>query len=533
MTKPRILVIDDEPGISMLCDRLLTRAGFDVISQTEPKRALESLQSERFDLLLVDIRMPEISGFDVIQRAHELQPEMAILAMTGFGTVETAIQALRRGVDGLILKPFERAELTQAVEQALTDSQQKQDAARMQALRPLFSITETLLSETRPDRLLELILDSVSDQLRCLNLGFYVYSEKDQSLNLLGGRGKMIAAGPVSAEGNAISRAAAQGTAVWNVAGPPADPSLLKEMAELQLSSIMCVPTALVNMSSVLYAARNAGEAPFRESDLEMFLILARQSTIAMENARLYEELRAYVRRVEESQQALVQAEKLAAAGRLTASIAHEINNPLQSVRNCLHLAMREDLPPEMRHNYFELTRQEVDRLISTVQRMLDFYRPSAEFKPVQMLDLLEHVLNLLSQQLRERNIRVTTAWPARLPSVMAISNQIEQVFINLVLNAFDAMPQGGELWISITQKKKMVEIVFQDSGAGVPAELRQSIFEPFTSTKGGGTGLGLSVSYDIVTAHNGRLDLLNNSKPGACFRVMLPINNEITEEKS
>jgi len=532
VTQSRILVVDDESGISLLCDRLLTRAGYSVIAHTDPQKALDSVDSESFDLLLVDIRMPEISGFDVIQRAHELQPEMAILAMTGFGTVETAIQALRRGVDGLILKPFEKAELIQAVEQALSDSQQKQDAARMQALRPLFSITETLLSETRPDRLLELILDRVSSQLRCSNLGFYVYSERDQSLSLLGGRGKMLADGPVSANGNAVARAAAQAVALWHVAGPVGDTSLVREMAELQLCSIMCVPTSLVNMSSVLYAARNAGEAPFRESDLEMFLILARQSTVAMENARLYEELRAYVRRVEESQQALVQAEKLAAAGRLTASIAHEINNPLQSVRNCLHLAMREDVPPEMRQNYFDLTRQEVDRLINTVQRMLDFYRPSAEFKPVQMLDLLEHILNLLTQQLRERNIRVTTAWPARLPSVLAISNQIEQVFINLVLNAYDAMPQGGELWISITQKKKMVEIVFQDSGSGVPAEMLQSIFEPFVSTKGG-TGLGLSVSYDIVTAHGGRLDLLNNGKPGACFRVMLPINNEITENKS
>jgi len=295
------------------------------------------------------------------------------------------------------------------------------------------------------------------------------------------------------------------------------------------LGTVMCVPTSLVNIRSVIFAARNQGDPPFREADLEMFLILARQSTVAMENARLYEELRAYVRRVEESQQALVQAEKLAAAGRLTASIAHEINNPLQSVRNCLHLAMREDLPNEMRQNYFELTRQELDRLITTVQRMLDFYRPSAEFKPVQVLDLLEHVLNLLSQQLRERNIRVTTSWPAKLPSVMAISNQIEQVFINLVLNAFDVMPQGGELWISIAQKRKMVEILFQDSGPGVPPEMREAIFEPFVSTKGG-TGLGLSVSYDIVTAHSGRLDLLAERQPGACFRVMLPTYNAVRE---
>ena len=121
----------------------------------------------------------------------------------------------------------------------------------------------------------------------------------------------------------------------------------------------------------------------------------ARQATIAMENARLYEELRTYVRRMEKSQQALVQAEKLAVAGRLTASIAHEINNPLQGVSNCFHLATREDVPPEMRQKYLDMTQLELERLMTTVQRMLDFYRPSAEFVPVQVLDLLDHVLNL------------------------------------------------------------------------------------------------------------------------------------------
>ncbi len=243
-----------------------------------------------------------------------------------------------------------------------------------------------------------------------------------------------------------------------------------------------------------------------------------------MENARLYEELRAYVKKIEGSQQALVQAEKLAVAGRLTASIAHEINNPLQGVRNCFHLAMREDLPADMRKKYLDMTQQELERLMTTVQRMLDFYRPSAEFKPVQILDLLEHVLSLLDQQLHDRKIRVTTSWPARLPSIKAISNQIEQVFINLILNAHDAMLDGGELWISIAQKRKMLEINFQDTGTGIPADLQANIFEPFVSTKGT-SGLGLSVCYDIISAHGGRLDLVSNSKPGACFRVLLPIN--------
>jgi len=516
VTKQRILVVDDEPGIALLCERLLTLAGFEAVTYTDPRKALEHLQTERADLLLVDIRMPEISGFDVIQLARQYQPEIALLAMTGYGTVETAIQALRRGVDGLILKPFEKGELIPTVQQALADSQQTQDVARMRALRPLFSVTETLFAETRPEALLDLLLGTVSRQLACPNVAFYQYFSRENELRLLGACGKK----PSS---SFVARTHDLEQVVWGVIGLTKDAALEQEMTEAGFCSILVVPTSLADSRSMLFAARDSGETPFRESDMEMFMILARQAAIAMENARLYDELRAYVRRVEESQQALVQAEKLATAGRLTASIAHEINNPLQSVRNCLHLATREDAPAEMRQKYMDLTRQELDRLMNTVQRMLDFYRPSVEFRPVQILDLLEHVLNLVGSQLRERNIHVTTAWPAKLPGVMAISNQLEQVFINLILNAFDAMPQGGEIFVSIDKKRKWIEITFQDNGPGVPQEMRESIFEPFISTKGG-TGLGLSVSYDIIIAHGGQLDYLANHQPGACFRVRLPI---------
>ena len=134
----------------------------------------------------------------------------------------------------------------------------------------------------------------------------------------------------------------------------------------------------------------------------------------------------------------------------------------------------------------------------------------------MQVLDLLEHVLNLLDQQLRERNIRVTTAWPARLPSVMAISNQIEQVFINLALNAFDAMPQGGTISIETRnieinaaharrhvgmEPGSYIMAVVSDTGRGISEETQKHIFEPFFTTKelGKGTGLGLSTVYAIV----------------------------------
>jgi two-component system NtrC family sensor kinase len=247
-----------------------------------------------------------------------------------------------------------------------------------------------------------------------------------------------------------------------------------------------------------------------------------------MENARLYEELRNYVRRVEESQQALVRAEKMAAAGRLTASIAHEINNPLQAVQNCLHLATRGELPKKKQREYIDMANHELGRLISTVQRMLDFYRPgSVDRQRINIITLLRRVIKLLSSQLQARNIRISTGFSSKLPSILAVSSQMEQVFFNLILNAYDAMPDGGELRISARLVQDRVEILFIDSGPGVPEENRSRIFEPFVSTKEGGTGLGLSVSYGIISAHGGSIDLVPDTRSGACFRVTLPVKGE------
>lgn len=287
--------------------------------------------------------------------------------------------------------------------------------------------------------------------------------------------------------------------------------------------SILFLPIKRVNYQGVLFAARDLNTVPLRESDLEMSLIFSRQAAVALENARLYSELREYIIRIEDSQSALIQAEKLATAGRMTASMAHEINNPLQAVQNCLHLAAREDLPREMRQKYYEMTQSELERLMATVQRMMDFYRPNAERESVNVIDMIDNVLGLLATQLQTRGIRVTTAWPAKVSYVDAVGSQLQQVFMNIILNAFDAMPAGGDLMISIQQRHGKVEIEFQDNGPGVPSELQESIFEPFISTKAKGTGLGLSVSYGIIISHGGNLEFVPDRTPGACFRVSLP----------
>src|ERR1044071_90271 len=354
-----VLVVDDEPGIALLCDRILSRAGYAVISETNPRQAIEDLQQKRFDLLLVDIRMPEVDGFDVISRAQMVQPDIAVLVMTGFGTVETAIRALHQGVDGLLLKPFKQSEeLLQAVRQALADNQRKRDTARVSALRPLFNVTETLFAETNRDRLLELIIAAICDHLNCSNVAYY--QVENGTATIIAQHGNVLEVDDQSSfAAQLVGRVDADGDPIVINAAGPGEEKAQALLASLGLGTAILIPVARSNLHSVFFAARDVGvaERPFRGADLEMFFVLARQAVVALENASLYADLRAYVRRVEDSQQALLRAEKMAAAGRLTASIAHEVNNPLQSVQNCLHLAGREDLPAEKRREYFDLAR--------------------------------------------------------------------------------------------------------------------------------------------------------------------------------
>lgn len=522
MEAPFVYVVDDEPGIAMLCERVLSRAGYRVATETNPRKAVEYFEDHPIDLLLVDIRMPEVDGFEVIQHVQRWQPDAAILIMTGHGTVDTAIRALRQGVDGLILKPFkEGAELVDAVRLAFADNQKKRDAARTQALRPLFAVTEAMLSEIRRAPLLDLVIKAITAQVNCSKAACYQRQNEAKEFTRLVGKGSPESM-PLL---DLISHADAFDSPILiNVTGP-GDHAQKALLADLKLGSAILVPVHHPSLRTVFYAARGVDEPAFRESDLEMFQILARQAATALENSRLYAEQVEYVRQLEASQKALIQAEKMAAAGRLSASIAHEINNPLQAVQNCLHLAGRDDLPEEKRKEYFDLARAELERLMVTARRMLDFYRPNASTQTqVNLVDMLDYVLSLMSKQLSESKVNIIKDIRDDLPLITAVGSQIQQVFINLILNAADAMsPEGGDLRITARTWEDSIELLFQDSGKGIASEEQPNIFEPFFSTKDGGTGLGLTVSYNIITAHGGSLELLTERAPGACFRILLP----------
>lgn len=524
MAEPAVLIVDDEPGVAMLCQRLLGRAGFRAHAETDPRQAVAYLERESVDLLLADIRMPGLDGFELMSLARRRHPELAVVVMTGYGTVETALESLRRGADGLILKPFsEGAELVRSVQHALQENRRKRDTLRLQALRPLFDITGLLFAQTDPNRLQTLLLEAVTGQLRCEHAGLYHLSNTGE-LRLLAGRGNVLPVRNGASEEHPLGLAASTGMPVRLSVNGPGDLEMRALLAEHGYASLICAPVVVVDGVRILLAARSAGETALSEADLEMLVVLGHQAAVALENARLYAELRDYVRQVEESQRMLIQAEKMATVGRLTASIAHEINNPLQAVRNCLHLAGRTELPPERREEYLELAQQELERLMTTVQRMLDFYRPGVVAKkPADINELVRRVLKLMEREFNKRNVSVHTRLSSKLNLCPVVADQIQQVLLNLTLNGLEAMPDGGEITIETRQRKRGIEILVEDNGPGIPTEQAGRIFEPFISTKEKGTGLGLTVSYGIITAHGGALELITGRGKGACFRIFLP----------
>jgi two-component system NtrC family sensor kinase len=271
----------------------------------------------------------------------------------------------------------------------------------------------------------------------------------------------------------------------------------------------------------------------FTTPNESLLAAIGQQVGVSVENARLYTELRQFAQELERSQAQLIQAEKLAAMGRLTASIAHELNNPLQAVQNCLHLTLNRKLAEEKQRHYLTLAQEEVERLIDIVSRMLDFYRPSrGQRSPTDVNAIIENVLALAAKKLQRGNVTVYRQLARDLPFIHVVADQIKQVFLNMVINAIEAMPRGGELIITSRlengkeqQKKDWLRVSFADNGMGLTAEELQHIFEPFYTTKARGTGLGLSVSYGIVERHGGHIDVKSIPGKGTLFSVRLPLN--------
>lgn len=228
----------------------------------------------------------------------------------------------------------------------------------------------------------------------------------------------------------------------------------------------------------------------------------------------------------------LLQSAKLAAVGELSASVAHEINNPLYAARNSLYL-VDQDLPPDAPLRVFlDIAQSELARIARIVSRMRDFYRPTRdELELVDLNMLIEETLELVQTHLRRGQITIKQELQVDLPKLTAHADQIRQVLLNLMINACDAMAGGGTLRVctctadSGDDASNYAQIEIVDTGQGIPEEHLARVFEPFYTTKAHGTGLGLAISAHIVAQHGGQITVASVPQVGTNFTILLPFN--------
>jgi two-component system NtrC family sensor kinase len=241
--------------------------------------------------------------------------------------------------------------------------------------------------------------------------------------------------------------------------------------------------------------------------------------------------------RLSAAQAQLLQSAKLAAVGELAASVAHEINNPLYAARNSLYL-VEQDMPPDAPQRHFlTIAQNELGRIARIITRMRDFYRPARdELELTEVNDLLAETIELVQTHLRHGHVTVTASFCPNLPLLVAHPDQLRQVFLNLMLNACDAMPNGGQLHISTElscrneRDEQWVVVAVRDTGVGINPEHMPHLFEPFYTTKPQGTGLGLAISAHIVTQHGGHIQVESTPGVGSTFTVLLPVDRGVEE---
>jgi two-component system NtrC family sensor kinase len=330
--------------------------------------------------------------------------------------------------------------------------------------------------------------------------------------------------------GRGVAGVALQKGRVMNVPDVSCDDRFVPSDGSRPFTAMMAAPLKLGERRIGTLTVDSRKANAFSDSDGRLLMTLATQAAAAIENARLVSDLQQSLEHLKTTQAQLVQSEKLSALGQLIAGVAHELNNPLTAIMGYTQLLQMSDRFDEEAQHDLQRVHAQAERAAEIVENLLTFARQHrAERQYASVNEIIERTLELRSYQLHVENVEVVTALEEALPRTMVDANQMQQVFLNLINNAQDAMiehDEGGTLTIRSRTVGDAIRVSVTDTGPGLSPEAEQHLFEPFFTTKevGKGTGLGLSICFGIVDAHDGRIWTENAPGQGATFVVELPI---------
>ncbi|MGH9588680.1 MAG: ATP-binding protein [Acidobacteriaceae bacterium] len=488
-TKPlRVLMVEDNPDDALLVERRLRHGGFEVSLrrvETAEEMSAAMLDPDQWDIILADYHLPSFSAPQALDLLKSSGLDLPFIMMSGAVNEETAVAAMRAGAHDYVAKQ-NLSRLVPAIDRELTEAAARR--VRREAERALRSSEERFHRLVQAIPLALLISDST---------GRIIFANEGVE-RLLGYTQSEIQTGAVTL--NRIFSA------------PGSRESLLRRWARGngEPLEIECRTSNGSTVSVLLGAARLNRDALPDQRQFVAFL------------ADLTEQKR--------SEQVFQRTEKLAAAGRLAASIAHEINNPLEAVTNCMYLMSQAQMGDTARE-YLEIAQRELNRVVHITTQTLRFYRQSTHPVKTDVRELIETVLTLYEARLRTNSINVVRDF-YDIPGITVFEGEVRQVIANLVGNAIDAMAsqRSGKLQLRTASAREWstgregISITVADTGSGMDRKIARRIFEPFFSTKDDtGTGLGLWVSMEIIEKHHGSIRLRTRPDHGTVFRIFIP----------
>jgi len=271
-----------------------------------------------------------------------------------------------------------------------------------------------------------------------------------------------------------------------------------------------------------------------KKRNLLIFYLVDELDYLVTKFSEMLKRLKGNFEKLKDTQQSLIQAEKMASIGILASGVAHEINNPISGMKNCVSRIKRDPTNYKQNEQYMELIDEAVVKIEGVVKGLLNFGRKQdIEFAEVNLIKIIESAILLASYKLQKNEIKIVRKYPEQSCWLRASSNHLEQVFLNLILNSTDAIIEKskeipeleGEILIEILPDSKYITVIVRDNGKGIPDNIRDSIFDPFFTSKevGKGTGLGLSISYNLIKEHGGTIAFKSVNPYGSEFGVTLP----------
>ena len=506
-----VLLIEDNADDALLLERHLRRNGFQpnitrVETSPEMFEALTELASATIAsalsprIVIADYNLPNFSGPEALGMLKASGVDLPFIMMSGAVSEEAAVESMRAGAQDYVTKQ-NLTRLVPAIEREL-----KEAAARRNRIAAELALRA---SQARFHRLVE-----------AMPLGLLIGDDAGRVIyanhaveRMLGYKAEAVAAGEVP-DVNTLTL-------------DSICPTLKTTIAEAALDGTTSKPP----FEAVCVSADG------REIDVLIGIAL-----LNPQDSREHQQIAAFIADLtlqKKSEEVLRQTEKLAVAGRFAASIAHEINNPLEAITNCLYLMQQGELPKESR-NYLELAQTELNMVSKITMQTLRFYRSSSRAQRSDLRDTITSVLDLLDRRLKQQGIRVERRF-RETPLVLAHDGEIRQVLANLVGNAIDALPLGGRIHLRTAAARDWVlggapgvRITVADDGTGMDQATVARIFDAFFSTKGiTGTGLGLWISQEIVLKHGGHLRVRSRKKIGSksggtIFAMFLPLDNSV-----